>query len=97
MMIPVMIISLQVSACQRVEYKVPQMVAWANHCQASSTSLWIWSVPYATKPSKMIAAPFMRTSKQVSLCKLPAVGGSEETYTSTRRVVSAPGACRTWT
>lgn len=75
MMIPVMIISLQVSACQRVEYKVPQMVAWANHCQASSTSLWIWSVPYATKPSKMIAAPFMRTSKQVSLYPLPAEGG----------------------
>ena len=95
MMIPVMIISLEVSACQRVEYKVPQMVARANHCQASSTSLWMCSVPYATKPSKMIAAPFMRTNEIVSA--LPAASGAEETYTSTRHAVSALGECRTWT
>lgn len=68
-----------------------------HHCHGSSTSCWMCSVPYATRPSMMIAAPFMRTASRFARLSGVAESTEGDTHTSSRPAASAPDACRTWT
>ena len=40
---------------------IGSIVPETDHCHASSTVELMWRVPYATRPSRMIAAPFIKT------------------------------------
>lgn len=64
-MTPVMIMSLSNHTCQRA-FTLCVACSDAHHCHAWSTVEWMCSVPYATSPSRMIAAPFIRTASKRS-------------------------------